>query len=85
MRKIIFEFSETVQDPDDIAITIDATHAEAIFAANHPYRQACNQYAKKDKSVEGKSNRTSSSDGKKVPGERTKRARNRQQTMGDIK
>ena len=33
MNKIIFEFSETVQDPDDIAMTIDATHAEAIFAA----------------------------------------------------
>lgn len=33
MHKIIFEFSETVQDPDDITITIDATHAEVIFAA----------------------------------------------------
>ena len=31
MHKIIFEFSET--DQDDITITIDATHAEVIFAA----------------------------------------------------
>nr|DAK78088.1 MAG TPA: hypothetical protein [Caudoviricetes sp.] len=31
MNKIIFEFSETGHD--DITITIDATHAEVIFAA----------------------------------------------------
>ena len=31
MNKIIFEFSET--DHDNITITIDATHAEVMFAA----------------------------------------------------
>lgn len=33
MNKIIFEFSETVRDPDDITITVDATYAEVLFAA----------------------------------------------------
>lgn len=33
MNKIIFEFSETIRDPDDITINVKAKPSEAIFAA----------------------------------------------------
>lgn len=54
MHKIIFEFSETVRDTDDIAITIDATHAEAIFVVTVLIDRLATNMRKETKVSKGK-------------------------------
>ena len=83
MNKIIFEFSET--DHDDITITIDATHAEVIFAAIILIDRLAANMRKGTEMSKGKAIEQVLATAKKFLENAQKEQENRHQTMGDIK
>lgn len=83
MHKIIFEFSET--DQDDITITIDATHAEVIFAATILIDRLATNMRKGTKVSKREAIEQVLATAKKVLEDTLEKQENRQQAMGVIK
>ena len=85
MHKIIFEFSETTRDPDDITINVKAMPYEVLFATTVLINSLANNTRKKTGMSKGKAIEQVLATAKKVLEDTLKKQENRQQTMGDIK
>ena len=83
MHKIIFEFSEI--DHDDITINVKAMPSEVLFATTVLINSLANNMRKETKMSKRKAIEQVLAMAKKFLENAQKRARNRQQTMGDIK
>ena len=85
MSKIIFEFSETIRDPDDITINVKAMPSEVLFATTVLINSLADNKRKETGMSKGKAIEQVLATAKKVLEDTLEKQENRRQTMGDIK
>lgn len=85
MNKIIFEFSETTRDPDDITVNVKAKPSEVLFATTVLINGLANNKQKETGMSKREAIEQVLATAKKVLEDALEKQENRHQTMGDIK